>query len=78
MFHRPFSVRYLLLENVIAKKKKTTRRQEAYRRPCRKSLAGGGVPTLAGVPPPRVLTYKQTGTITFPHPTDAGGKNPCI
>ena len=26
-------------------------------------------------PPPRVWTGKQTETFTFPHPSDAGGKN---
>ena len=41
------------------------------------TLAGGaGVPTLARVSPPQVWTYKQTEPITFPHPTDAGSKNP--
>ena len=39
---------------------------------CRGYLPWLGLPTLAGVLP-WVWKYKQTETITFPHPMDAGG-----
>ena len=59
----------------------------------RGTYPGWGVPTLArgylpwpggdtylgwGVPPPQVWTNKQAETVTFPHPTEAGGKYPII
>ena len=69
--------------------KKVLLRKQAYRPLCRKSLVdtylgrGGGIrtltggyPTLArmGYPPPPPGVDRQTETITFPHPSDAGGK----
>ena len=49
-----------------------------YRVPPRKDM--GPVEVLwdgNGAPPPSVWTDRETETITFPHPSDAGG-NKCV
>ena len=38
----------------------------------------GGVPTLAGVPPPGCGQTDACENSTFPHPSDAGGKKECL
>ena len=38
---------------------------------------GGGYPIPGWGTSPRLWTDKQTETITFPHPSDAGGKKTC-